>query len=108
MSMSKKLLVALAVYAGLAVLAWFTLDASISLGERDVPLRAVTLAILGLFAVRTLLHAQAGTDRGIAERVRLLSVRADVAQLVEHSLGKSRRLAGVSEPSAATRERARP
>jgi hypothetical protein len=56
--MSKKLLVALAVYAGLAVLAWFTLDANISLGERDVPLRAVTLAILGLFAVRTLLHAQ--------------------------------------------------
>ncbi|MFZ3211449.1 MAG: hypothetical protein WA188_08035 [Terriglobales bacterium] len=56
--MSKKLLVALAAYAGLAVLAWFTLDASVSLGSRDVPLRAVTLTLLGLFAVRTLLHAQ--------------------------------------------------
>ena len=56
--MSKKLLVALAVYAVLAVLAWLTLDASIPVGGRDVPLRAVTLAILGLFALRTLLHAQ--------------------------------------------------
>ncbi len=56
--MSRKLLVALAVYAVLAVMAWFTLDASISVAGRDVPLRAVTLAILGVFAVRTLLHAQ--------------------------------------------------
>jgi hypothetical protein len=66
--MSLKLLVALAVYAALALLAWFTLDASIPLGGRDVPLRALTLAILGLFAFRTLLHAQrerieAGRDR---------------------------------------------
>ena len=56
--MSRKLLVALAVYAVLAVMAWFTLDARIPVGGRDVPLRAVTLAILGVFAVRTLLHAQ--------------------------------------------------
>jgi len=56
--MSRKLLVALAVYAALALLAWLTLDASIPVGGRDVPLRAVTLVILGLFAVRTLLHAQ--------------------------------------------------
>ena len=56
--MSRKLLVALTVYVVLAVMAWFTLDASIPVGGRDVPLRAVTLAILGLFAVRTLLHAQ--------------------------------------------------
>jgi TctA family transporter len=55
--MSKKLLTALAAYAGLAVLAWFTLDASIPVGERELPLRAVTLVLLGLFAVRTLLHA---------------------------------------------------
>ena len=70
--MSRKLLVALAVYAVLAVLAWFTLDASIPIGGRGVPLRAVTLAILGLFVVRTLLHAQrerieAGRDR--SERI---------------------------------------
>ena len=56
--MSKKLLVALTVYVVLALMAWFTLDASIPVGGRDVPLRAVTLAILGLFAVRTLLQAQ--------------------------------------------------
>ena len=56
--MSKKLLVALTVYAVLALMAWFTLDASIPVGGREVPLRAVTLAILGLFAVRTLLQAQ--------------------------------------------------
>jgi len=56
--MSKKLLAALAMYAGIGVLAWFTLDASIPLGERALPLRAVTLVLLGLFAVRTLLHAQ--------------------------------------------------
>ncbi len=56
--MSRKLLVALGVYSALAVLAWFTLDASIPVAGRDVPLRAVTLAILGLFAVRTVLHAQ--------------------------------------------------
>jgi hypothetical protein len=56
--MSKKLLVALLMYAALALLAWFTLDASFPVNGRDVPLRAVTLAILGLFTVRTLLHAQ--------------------------------------------------
>ncbi|HYY70265.1 MAG TPA: hypothetical protein VE734_11070 [Terriglobales bacterium] len=56
--MSRKLLAALAMYAVLAVLAWFTLDASIALGSSELPLRAVTLAILGLFAVRSLLHAQ--------------------------------------------------
>ena len=56
--MSKKLLVALTVYAALALLAWFTLDASFPVGGREIPLRTVTLAILGLFAVRTLLHAQ--------------------------------------------------
>jgi TctA family transporter len=66
--MSRKLLVAVVVYAALGLLAWFTLDAGIPVGGRQVPLRAVTLAILGLFAFRTLLHAQrerieAGRDR---------------------------------------------
>ena len=58
MSMSKKLLTALAMYAGIALLAWFTLDTSVSIGQREVPLRAITLLLLGFFAVRTLLHAQ--------------------------------------------------
>ena len=56
--MSRKLLIALVMYAVLALLAWFTLDSSFPLSGRAVSLRAVTLAILGLFALRTLLHAQ--------------------------------------------------
>ena len=58
--MSRKLLIAFSLYAALAALAWFTLHASIPIGEGEVPLRAVTLAILGVFALRTLLHAQRG------------------------------------------------
>jgi hypothetical protein len=56
--MLRKLLVALSMYAALALLACLTLDASLPVSGREVPLRTVTLAILGLFAVRTLLHAQ--------------------------------------------------
>jgi hypothetical protein len=56
--MSKKFPVALALYAILAVLAWFTLDASVSIGGREVPLRAITLLLLGLFAFRTWIHQQ--------------------------------------------------
>ena len=66
--MSKKLVAAFAIYVALAVLAWFTLDASIPLGEREIPLRAVTLALLGLFAVRTLLHAQRERIESARER----------------------------------------
>ncbi len=56
--MSRKLLIALSMYGALGLLAWFTLDASFPISGREVPLRAVTLVILGLFAVRTLLHAE--------------------------------------------------
>ncbi len=43
-----RLWIALGVYAGIAVLAWFTLG--------DEKIRTVTLAILAMFAVRTLLY----------------------------------------------------
>ncbi|MGH9512346.1 MAG: hypothetical protein ACRD2U_09445 [Terriglobales bacterium] len=43
-----RLYLALAAYAGLALLSWKTID--------DQKIRLVTLAILGLFAVKTLLH----------------------------------------------------
>ena len=66
--MSKKLLVALLMYVAIALLAWFTLNASFPIGAREVQLRDVTLAILGLFAVRTLLHAQ--RERSDQERDR--------------------------------------
>ena len=66
--MSRKLLVALSMYAAFALLAWFTLDASLPVSGREVPLRAVTLAILGLFAVRTVLHAQRERTEASRER----------------------------------------
>jgi hypothetical protein len=50
-----RLPIALVLYALIAVLAWFTLDAQINVGPREISLRELTLAILGLFAVRTLL-----------------------------------------------------
>ena len=53
--MQSRLQVALGLYAVIAALAWFTLDAQIDLGTRHIELREVTLAILGLFALRTLL-----------------------------------------------------
>ncbi len=56
--MSKKFPVALALYGILAVLAWFTLDATVSIGGREVPLRAITLLLLGVFAFRTWIHQQ--------------------------------------------------
>jgi len=43
-----KLGIALTIYVAVAVLAWFTLS--------DQRIRLVTLAILGLFAVRTVTH----------------------------------------------------
>ena len=53
--MSSRLPVALGLYAVIAILAWFTLDAQINVGTREISLREVTLAIVGLFVVRTLL-----------------------------------------------------
>ena len=54
--MSHKLRVALAAYAVLALLIWFTLDQFVIVGGRVVPLRAVVLAVVGLFLLKTLLH----------------------------------------------------
>ena len=44
----KRLVLALAALAGLGLLSWFTLD--------DLRIRLVTLAILGMFAVKTLVR----------------------------------------------------
>ncbi len=55
---SHRLYVALAVFVGLALLAWFTLDATVELGANKVSLRVVVIAVLAMFAVRTLVHAQ--------------------------------------------------
>jgi len=53
--MPSRLPVALGLYAVIAILAWFTLDARINIGAREISLRELTLAIVGLFVVRTLL-----------------------------------------------------
>ncbi len=53
-----RLYVALAAYAGIAVLAWFTLT--------DPKVRTVTLAIMAMFAIRTLTYSRRHpeSDRG--------------------------------------------
>jgi hypothetical protein len=51
-----RLSIAFAVYILLGVLAWSTLS--------DEKIRLVTLAILGLFAVKTLLHRKDGLGSG--------------------------------------------
>ncbi len=58
-SLEKKYRVALALYAGLAILSWFTLDASIPVGGRLVELRFVPLVIIGGFALRTMVAMRA-------------------------------------------------
>ena len=55
---SHRLFVALAAYAVLGLLAWFTLDATIDVGSNKIELRIVTLLVLGMFFVRTLVHWQ--------------------------------------------------
>jgi hypothetical protein len=56
-TVKKKFVVALAAYAVLGVLAWFTLsDEPIRLLNANVRLRTGTLLILGLFAFRSALY----------------------------------------------------
>ena len=97
---------ALVLYAILAVLSWFTLDGKIRLVGRLVELRLLPLLIIGGLALRTVLAMKAERIRRQGERddaregLRIGGInrkswivvpqvlRADVAQLVEHSLGK--------------------
>ena len=84
---------ALALYAVLAVLSWFTLDGTVLVGGRPVELRLLPLIIIGGLALRTVLALQAEKIRreeavGAAIVALEFALRADVAQLVEHSLGK--------------------
>ncbi len=76
--MSKKLLVALGVYAGIALLAWFTLDAKFELGGRETRVGAIVVAFMALLTVRTVLHwwreRQASAE---LQRERVLQLKAD-------------------------------
>jgi hypothetical protein len=56
--------VALALYAGLAVLAWFTMGAgTVIVFGRPVEMRVIPILILGTFAFRTVMARQADKIR---------------------------------------------
>jgi len=57
MNKEKRFYVAMAVYAGLALLAWLTMSSvAVPVGRGAVSVRGLTWAILGFFAARTWLH----------------------------------------------------
>jgi hypothetical protein len=58
-SLEKKYRVALILYAGLAILSWFTLDARIPIGGRLVEMKFIPLIIIGGFALRTMVAMRA-------------------------------------------------
>ena len=58
-TLEKKYWVALVLYAGLALLSWFTLDARIPVGGRLVELKFVPLIIIGGLALRTMVAMKA-------------------------------------------------
>ena len=57
--MDRKFRVALILYAILAVLSWFTLDAKIPVGGQLVELRLIPLVIIGGMALRTVVAMKA-------------------------------------------------
>ena len=57
--MDRKFRVALVLYAVLAVVSWFTLDAKIPVGGQLVELRLVPLVIIGGMALRTVVAMKA-------------------------------------------------
>ena len=65
MQKRKRFYVALAIYAVLAVLLWVTMeDVPLPVGNGRIGIRSLTLMVLGLFAVRTVLHWRAEQIRG--------------------------------------------
>ena len=60
--------VALALYAILAALGWFTLDGRIPVGGRLVELRLIPLVVIGGFALRTVVAMKAEKIRREGER----------------------------------------
>jgi hypothetical protein len=67
--LEKRYPLALALYALLAVLVWFTMDAStVDVLGRPVEMRLVPLIVIGGFALRTVLARQADRIRRQGER----------------------------------------
>jgi hypothetical protein len=58
-SLDRKYRVAIVLYAGLAILSWFTLDARIPIGGRLVEMKFIPLIIIGGFALRTMVAMRA-------------------------------------------------
>jgi hypothetical protein len=58
-TLEKKYRVALVLYAGLAILSWFTLDARIPVGGRLVEMKFIPLIIIGGLALRTMVAMRA-------------------------------------------------
>ena len=57
--------IAMLAYVALGILAVTTLDQTVPLAGRQVPLSAITLVVLGMFAFRTWLHRK----RELLERI---------------------------------------
>jgi hypothetical protein len=69
MNKEKRFYVAMAVYAVLALLVWFTMSsASVPVGSGGVSVRGLTWGILGFFAARTWLHWHAEKIRAEREQ----------------------------------------
>jgi hypothetical protein len=66
--LDRKFWTAMALYAVLAALSWFTLEGRILLMGRPVELRLVPLIIIGGLALRTVLALQAGKIRRSGEK----------------------------------------
>jgi len=65
MQKRKRLYVALAIYAVLALLIWVTMeDVPLPVGGGHVGIRSLTLIVLAVFALRTILHFRADQIRG--------------------------------------------
>jgi hypothetical protein len=65
MDQQKRFLVAIGLYAGLALLAWLVMDGStVAIGSGQISIRGLTFALLAFFAARTILHWN-------AERIRI-------------------------------------
>ena len=74
MDQQKRFYVAMALYAGLALLVWLTMDDSgVPIGSGKISMRGLTWALLAFFAARTVLHWNA--ERIRAEKESQLSSR---------------------------------
>jgi|GEM_PF-1297501 hypothetical protein len=72
MATEKRFWIALAVFSGLALLAWFTMDNTpILIAGGHISFRGFTLVVLGFFAARTVLHWKAEKIRSEADGIEI-------------------------------------